>query len=155
MRRLSLLSVLFVACSSDPPATVVEDTAIADTAAANTAVVDTMIADTMIADTGMAAMDTAVTEAGDTWESWAKGFFAKYCVECHGATSTTRKYTAIDDVKRDALKIKCGTASVALAGCGSFPPPKQFPISNASKTNPKPTDAERARLVAWIEAGTP
>lgn len=155
MWRFSLVSALLVACSSDPPATIAEDAAVADSSASDTASVDSAIPATETASTDTSSIDTSMTEAGDTWESWAKGFFAKYCVECHGPTSTTRKYTLLDDVKRDSLKIKCGTASVALAGCGSFPPPKQFPINNASKTNPKPTDAERGRLVAWIEAGTP
>ena len=28
-------------------------------------------------------------------------------------------------------------------------------LDDATKTNPKPTDAERARIVAWIDAGEP
>jgi len=58
-------------------------------------------------------------------------------------------------VKRDAATIRCGVASTVLSGCGSFPPPEQFPITDAKGTNPKPSTAERARIVAWIEAGTP
>jgi hypothetical protein len=154
-----VFAVLLVACSSstsDPPTTEPADTSVTVDSAVPPA--DTSATDSAIADTASPPLDTATTEetpAADTWESWAKGFFAKYCVECHGATSATRRYTVLDDVKRDSVKIKCGTASVKLAGCGSFPPPKQFPIDNTTKTNPKPSDAERARLVAWIEAGTP
>ncbi|MGZ5970723.1 MAG: hypothetical protein ACXWP4_23790, partial [Polyangiales bacterium] len=109
--------------------------------------------DTAVAETSTST-ETGETGAADTWDGWAKtSFFAKYCVECHGAGSTTRDYTTLTDVKRDASLIACGVATTKLSGCGSFPPPKQFPIDNASKTNPKPADAERARLVAWIQAG--
>lgn len=93
--------------------------------------------------------------SGDTWESFAKGFFATYCVECHGAGSAKRDYTTIDDVIRDKASIRCGVSPTALAGCGSWPPPGQFPIDNATKSNPKPTAAERDALVAWIDAGLP
>jgi hypothetical protein len=91
--------------------------------------------------------------SADTWAGWAQGFAATYCVECHGAGDTTRDYTKLDDVVRDHAEIRCGVATTKLSGCGSFPPPKQFPITNASGTNPKPTDADRLRFVAWIEAG--
>ncbi len=94
--------------------------------------------------------------SGDTWSSYAQGFFQTYCVECHGAGNTQRDYTTIHDVLRDQLEIRCGVASTKLVDCvASFPPQKQFPIDNASKTNPKPTDAERDRLVQWLEAGAP
>jgi hypothetical protein len=92
--------------------------------------------------------------SGDTWSSYASGFFTTYCVECHGGGGA-RDYRTIADVQRDASLVACGVATTTLAGCASFPPPKQFPIDDATKTNPKPSDAERARLVAWIQAGTP
>ena len=91
----------------------------------------------------------------DTWGSFAQGFFATYCIECHGAGDALRDYTTIDDVMRDKDSIRCGVASVAQSGCGSWPPPKQFPIDNATQSNPKPPDADRDRLVAWLEAGLP
>jgi hypothetical protein len=98
------------------------------------------------------------TDAGDTWDSWAQGFFTTYCVECHSASDTTgRDYTLKADVVRDKLEIRCGVSAMQDPSwsCNAFPPPKQFPIDNATKTNPKPTDAERARAVAWITAGCP
>lgn len=146
MRFFLTMAASLVACSSPttPPAS--------ETDGGADAIMDGAAADSSV-DDGAETSDTTTTT--DTWESWAKGFFATYCVECHGATSTTRKYTTLADVKRDAAKIKCGTASIKLAGCGSFPPPKQFPISNTTKTNPKPTDDERARLIAWFDAGAP
>ena len=49
--------------------------------------------------------------------------------------------------------MRCGVAAVQDPSwnCGTSPSPRQFPIGNG----PKPTDAERARLVAWITAGEP
>ncbi|MBK7579396.1 MAG: hypothetical protein IPI67_04235 [Myxococcales bacterium] len=88
----------------------------------------------------------------DTWDNFAKGFFEKYCWECHGA-GDARDYSLLASVINDQDKIACGVATTKLSGCGSFPPPKQFPIDNASKSNPKPTDAERDRLIAWLQAG--
>jgi hypothetical protein len=98
--------------------------------------------------------------SGDTWSNFAEGFFATYCVECHDANDPStppRDYTKYADVKTDAPTIRCGVAPVKLTtGCdASFPPPKQFPISDAKGTNPKPSDAERDRLVLWIQAGLP
>jgi hypothetical protein len=97
-------------------------------------------------------------EAGDTWDSWAQGFFAKYCVECHSVSDTTgRNYALKADVVRDRLEIRCGVSAMQDPSwmCASLPRAKQFPIDNATKTNPKPSDAERARAVAWITAGSP
>ncbi len=104
---------------------------------------------------GSATGGSAGTASSDTWSNYAEGFFATYCVECHGAGSTKRDYTTIDDVIRDQQLISCGVSPTALAGCPSFPPPGQFPIDNATKTNPKPDTAERQRLVQWIQAGLP
>jgi hypothetical protein len=93
---------------------------------------------------------------GDTWASYAQGFFMTYCVECHNATKDpNRDYTKLADVMTDAALIRCGVAPTMQTGCGPSPPPKQFPISDAMGTNPKPTDAERLRIVAWISAGLP
>ena len=93
---------------------------------------------------------------GDTWSSYAQSFFKTYCVECHNPTrDPMRDFTAITDVQRDSTTIRCGVASTLLSGCTGSPAPAQFPISDPSGTNPKPSDAERLRLVAWIEAGLP
>jgi hypothetical protein len=93
----------------------------------------------------------------DTWSTYAQGFFAKYCVECHGTGNAKRDYTTIANVIRDKDIIRCGVAVTQDPswGCASLPPPKQFPISNPAGTNPKPSDTDRARIVAWIDAGLP
>ncbi len=91
--------------------------------------------------------------AADTYGNFAQGFFTTYCVPCHSATSTdqARDYSSMADITRDHAEIACGVATTKLAGCASFPPPRQFPIG----TGAKPTDTERDRLVAWIQAGMP
>jgi hypothetical protein len=106
------------------------------------------------------AMDSAPSDAagasdgGDTWDSWAQGFFATYCVSCHSASdSTGRDFRSKSIVVANRLVIRCGVATVQDPGwaCAPSPVARQFPIGNG----PKPTDAERARVVAWITAGCP
>jgi hypothetical protein len=104
------------------------------------------------------AADAGDTDSGggDTWDSWAQGFFTKYCVECHSASDPQmRDYTKKADVARDFATIRCGVASAQDAAWACAVAPRQFPIDDAAKTNPKPSDAERARAVAWINAGLP
>lgn len=101
-----------------------------------------------------AASGTGGNGSTDTWTSYAQGFFATYCVECHGASDPDgRDFTKLSVVQAQKAEIRCGVAPVVLSPCTGFPPPKQFPISNAAGTNPKPTDAERVRIILWIDAG--
>ena len=93
---------------------------------------------------------------GDTWTSWASGFFASYCVSCHSPTGSDpgpKDFTQYASVLANAPEIRCGVAVSQDAAwmCAAFPPPEQFPVG----TGPKPTNAERDRLVAWIGAGAP
>ena len=89
----------------------------------------------------------------DTWSTFAMGFFQTYCVECHAGPPSGRDYRTIADVTRDAARIRCGTAPAGetQSGCGSSPAPGMFPIGAGAR----PSDADRRRLVAWIEAGLP
>jgi hypothetical protein len=68
-----------------------------------------------------------------------------------------RDYSTLTDVARDRTLIRCGVCvqQDPSWACPAFPPAKQFPISNATGTNPKPADAERNRVVAWLSAGAP
>jgi hypothetical protein len=96
--------------------------------------------------------------SGDTWASWAQGFFATYCVECHAASDPTgRDFTQQSVVVTNQSTIRCGVCvqQDPSWNCPAKPPAKQFPISDSAGTNPKPTDAERNRVVAWITAGCP
>jgi hypothetical protein len=67
---------------------------------------------------------------------------------------TGRDCTKQARVAFDAPVIRCG---VAVSWDPSWncdtqgPQPKQFPIGNG----PKPSDADRARVVAWLSAGAP
>ena len=115
--------------------------------------------DTTSDDTGNPGGDTMLpdgTTSGDTWDSFSHDFFVKYCTECHDASDTTTGDFAVEsNVKAKASIIRCGVAATKPSGCGASPTPKQFPICDASCTNPKPTDEERTRIVAWIDAGMP
>ncbi|HEY8073718.1 MAG TPA: hypothetical protein VIF62_06410 [Labilithrix sp.] len=99
-------------------------------------------------------------EAGaDTWTNFAQGFTSTYCVECHGASDTKgRDYTQYAKVAAEKAEIRCGVAASQDPSwsCASFPPAKQFPIDDGkSPPNAKPSDADRARMVAWLTAGAP
>jgi hypothetical protein len=107
-------------------------------------------------DAGTSSPDSAASP--DTWESFAKGFFTSFCVSCHDDDKkgvAARDYHQLANVMKEKAEIACGVSSSQAAwaqrGCTGFPPARQFPVGNG----PKPTDAERARLVRWIEAGTP
>jgi len=94
----------------------------------------------------------------DTWASWGQGFFSKYCVECHApGNAKGLDFTQHSVVTANKDEIRCGVSvqQDASWNCAAFPPAKQFPISDSAGTNPKPTDAERERAVAWIDAGCP
>ncbi|MFB6351744.1 MAG: hypothetical protein ABEN55_12695 [Bradymonadaceae bacterium] len=88
---------------------------------------------------------------GPTWNSFAADFFDTYCVNCHGADDNDQDYRKYSEVKQDADTIRCGVAPTQLEGCSGPPQPAQFPVGNG----PKPSDAERKKLVDWIEAGLP
>jgi hypothetical protein len=94
----------------------------------------------------------------ETWDSFAKGFFATYCVSCHNDDKkgdATRDYHLMANVVKEKAEIACGVskgqADWSKRGCTAFPPARQFPVGGG----PKPTDAERDRLVRWIDSGTP
>jgi hypothetical protein len=94
----------------------------------------------------------------DTWASWAMGFFATYCVECHAASDPTGlDFTMQSVVIKNKLAIRCGVCNAQDPswGCPASPHAQQFPISNSTGSNPKPSTADRDRVVAWIEAGCP
>jgi hypothetical protein len=94
--------------------------------------------------------------AADTWDTYAKGFFATYCVSCHNNDNrgvATRDYNVLANVAQEKAEIACGVAkSMAdwtARGCTAFPPARQFPVG----AGPKPADADRDRLLRWIDSG--
>jgi hypothetical protein len=104
-------------------------------------------------DSGASASDGG-TSGGDTWANFASGFMTTYCVSCHAAADPKgRDYTIEANVQKEKNEIRCGVAAVQDASwsCAAFPPAKQFPIGSGAH----PSDADRARMVAWITAGAP
>jgi hypothetical protein len=102
--------------------------------------------------------DAGTGPSAPTWDGFAKGFFASYCVSCHNDDNkgtATRDYHMLPAVMTEKTKIACGVsksqADWTKRGCTGAPGVKQFPIGGG----PKPTDAERDRLLEWIDAGTP
>jgi hypothetical protein len=92
----------------------------------------------------------------DTWDSWALNFFSTYCVECHDASDPKGLSFGVQSVvaaNRDLIKCGVCVAQQPSWSCPAGVPAKQFPISDSSGTNPKPSDAERDRVVDWILAG--
>jgi hypothetical protein len=90
----------------------------------------------------------------DTWTDYASGFFKSYCTECHNPQdSTGRDFNVQAKVEAEKSIVRCGVAVTQDPSwsCAPSPVAKQFPIGSG----PKPSDAERARIVAWISAGTP
>lgn len=104
----------------------------------------------VVVDAPVPATDAPV---GDTWSSYAMGFFQTYCVECHSGPPSGRDFRSIDDVIRDGSIIRCGVtpASEPLSGCSGGPSAGMFPVGDG----PFPSDDERRRIVAWIDAGQP
>lgn len=83
---------------------------------------------------------------GDTWATFAQGFFASYCTSCHSSTATNRNGAPVGydwDVE-SSVQAHAGMIRDAV-GVSIFMPPG----------NPMPTCDERKRLVRWIDAGLP
>jgi hypothetical protein len=97
-------------------------------------------------------------EGGVTWADWRQGFFTKYCVECHGASNPDGlDFGQQSIVVANKATIRCGVSVTQDPSwaCSASVSAKQFPISDTAGTNPKPSDAERDEVVAWIDAGCP
>jgi hypothetical protein len=78
-------------------------------------------------------------------------------VSCHNDDNSgvaTRNYHMLATVIAEKAEIACGVSTPTTwtrRGCTGFPPARQFPIG----TGAKPTDADRDRLVRWIDSGAP
>jgi hypothetical protein len=99
--------------------------------------------------------DFALPVTPDTWTDFANAFFSTYCDSCHtpGGQAAQQNFQMYSVVLANAATIRCGVAPAGQtqSGCGPDPAAGQFPIGNG----PKPSAAERLRLIAWIDAGTP
>ncbi|HET6585337.1 MAG TPA: hypothetical protein VFG69_17885 [Nannocystaceae bacterium] len=89
--------------------------------------------------------------AMDTWENWAlPEYFEPYCIGCHPGASQ-RDFNMYEVVVENVEHIRCGSAPMMLPDCDDHIEPGHLPIGDG----PFPTDDERLRLVAWIDAGMP
>jgi mono/diheme cytochrome c family protein len=84
------------------------------------------------------------------------GFFQSYCVSCHSPTGGDpgdKNFTQYASVVKYSAHIRCGVAQkhTQQPSWNCSESEEQFPIG----TGPKPSGAERDRLVAWIDAGMP
>lgn len=90
---------------------------------------------------------------GDTWANYAEGFLTTYCTSCHSpsgmASADFNQYEVVFD---EQSTIRCGTSDVQLDDCPVREPyGPRFPVGSG----PFPEDEDRARFVAWIDAGLP
>jgi hypothetical protein len=104
------------------------------------------------------AAETGSAATGDTWAGFARGFFASYCVSCHNDDNrgdATRDYHTLAVVKAEKTAIACGVAKSQSdwmqRGCTGSPRARQFPAGNGAK----PSDADRDRLLRWLDANAP
>ncbi len=95
--------------------------------------------------------------AADTWDSFASDFVQSYCISCHspGGSAASHDYGALAGVQPDAAAMACGltksTEDWTARGCSGSPVARQFPAGNGDE----PSDEERDRMIAWIDAGMP
>lgn len=84
---------------------------------------------------------------GDTYATFASGFFSTYCTKCHSSTATDR-HGAPPGLNWDVeATVRDNLSRIRNAvGVGNFMPP-------AAETQPSCED--RLRLVRWIDADAP
>lgn len=85
---------------------------------------------------------------GDTWATFAQGFFASWCTRCHSSTlSGNARNGAPDGYNWDDMSAVIAHAGMirAAVGVGNFMPPSP----------PTPPCEMRQRIVRWIDAGKP
>jgi hypothetical protein len=85
---------------------------------------------------------------GDTWATFAQGFFSTWCTRCHSTTRTgTDRNGAPDGFNwDDQSSVQAHLDQIRIAvGVGNFMPPN----------DPRPPCDQRQRIVRWIDAGAP
>lgn len=85
---------------------------------------------------------------GDTWASYASGFFTMYCTRCHSTTLSGNARNGAPDGYDwdDEATVRAHLDMIRDAvGVSNFMP----------FTPPDPTCAERKRIVRWIDAAAP
>jgi hypothetical protein len=85
---------------------------------------------------------------GDTWGSYAMGFFATYCTRCHSTANVGAARNGAPDGYNwdDQATVNAHLAEIRDA----------VGVSNFMPFNPPdPTCGERQRIVRWIDAAAP
>jgi uncharacterized membrane protein len=86
---------------------------------------------------------------GDTYASFATGFFEAYCIRCHSVDNTTREERSNAPPGLnwdDETSVRENLDLIRNAvGVVNFMPPSQ----------PAPDCDERQRLIRWIDSGAP
>ena len=85
---------------------------------------------------------------GDTWDPYAKGFFAMYCTRCHSSTLTgdARNGAPAGFNWDDQASVKShGTTIRDAVGATDVMPP----------STPFPSCEERLRISKWLDADPP
>jgi hypothetical protein len=90
---------------------------------------------------------------GDYFEGWpSTGFFTPYCGDCHPhLTSNGWDWANHDHVREQYDHIYCGVNLVETDECGGHHVPGHLPQGGGAM----PTEDERLRLIAWMDAGIP
>jgi hypothetical protein len=82
---------------------------------------------------------------GDTYETYAKGFFATWCTRCHSERSPDRMGAPADFDWDEEATVRLWLPLIRL----------DVASLNMPWTPPKPACDERRRLLRWIDAGGP
>jgi len=103
---------------------------------------------------GQATEAVCATGSTLTYETFAKPFFANYCVSCHASDLTDReRMDAPTDHNLDTLDgILDGIEHVAAAAAAG---PMVINTSMPPRGNPMPSVSERRQLGEWIACGAP
>jgi hypothetical protein len=77
-----------------------------------------------------------------TYQNFGQGFFAAWCIRCHGGPTgySSRSFTTVDDVRANKDRI-----FINAAADNAFMPPGPD----------GPTDKERNDLADWLACGAP
>ena len=89
---------------------------------------------------------------GDTYQSFARPFFAQWCLRCHSSALTTpaQRNGAPDDFNWDQEPVVRANLGRIRQQVGVF---NTMPLLDGK--DPLPTCDERRRLIRWIDAGAP
>lgn len=103
---------------------------------------------------------------GDTYASFASGFFATYCERCHDSSRTTNCFTAGNPTCRNGAPSSANwddpasirrhldeIRSAVAVGDELYMPP-DIPLT-PDPAKPDPDCGERYRIARWIDSGAP